>query len=111
VATHLVKPVEELYVESLLHHATKEVQRTSRLPNAVADWIARYKLSETESHVLLLAAKGIEREDIAAIRGCSELTVKKHISNLLQKTGDLSLRKAVKRLLLSHLMGEARATP
>jgi DNA-binding NarL/FixJ family response regulator len=98
-ATYLVKPVEDIYVESLVHHATEECARISRLVNVVATWTARYLLSEAESDVLLLAAKGHDRAAIAIIRCSSEATIKNHIHNLLRKTGDLSLRDAVKRLL------------
>ena len=48
---------------------------------------------------MLLAAEGDNRHGIARTRACSELTIKKHISNLLQKTFDASFHEAVERLL------------
>jgi DNA-binding NarL/FixJ family response regulator len=99
---YLVKPVDGVYVESLVHHASQRgvgVHTGSRVQGVMADWTARFRLSEAERSILLLAAEGHDRAAIATIRGSSEATVKNQISNLFQKTGDLCLREAVVRLL------------
>jgi DNA-binding NarL/FixJ family response regulator len=110
-AKYLVKPVEDTYVESFLYQTAHEAERVSRVPNALADWTARFGLSEAESDILRLSAEGHDRDTIARARGCSELTVKKHISNLLQKTGDSSVRHTVKRLLRETFHNPRGTTP
>jgi DNA-binding NarL/FixJ family response regulator len=97
-ALYLVKPVDDIYVESLVHHASQRVAGVpaeSRVQNVVADWTARHGLSKAEAGILLLAAEGHDRAGTARIRGCSEATVRNQITSLLQKTGDVCLREAV----------------
>jgi len=99
---YLVKPVDDVYIERFLTHASLQaasVHTGSRLQGVVADWTARFGLSEAESSILLLAAESHDRAAIATIRGSTEATVKNQISSLFQKTGALSLREAIVRLL------------
>jgi DNA-binding NarL/FixJ family response regulator len=99
-AKYLVKPVETAHVESFFHQA---VEPAARLQSALDHSTARFGLSEAESDILLLAVEGHDREAISAIRGGSALTLKTHIHNLLQKTGDESLSVAVERVLREAL--------
>jgi DNA-binding CsgD family transcriptional regulator len=62
-------------------------------------WIDRYGLSEAEADVLVRAAEGQSRTQMASARGCSELTIKKHVSTMLRLLSDRSLQAAVARLL------------
>ena len=101
-AKYLVKPVATVHIESFFRHAVGE---TARVTNAVADWSVRFGLSEAESEIFFLAAEGHDREAIATIRCVSSLTIKRHIHNLLQKTGDRSLTEAIACLLREALRG------
>jgi DNA-binding NarL/FixJ family response regulator len=62
-------------------------------------WGERYDLTETEIAILRAAAEGSEREQLAFERGIATTTLKKHVHNLLRKTGDASLLAAAARLL------------
>jgi len=57
------------------------------------------RLSSAEGDVLLRACQGETREDIAIARGSSPQTIHKHVTNILRRTGDLSLHAAVERVL------------
>lgn len=104
-ATYLVKPVEDVYVESLVHHASLQasVHTRSRVESVIADWTTRFGLSGAERSILLLALEGYDRMAIATIRGTSAATVKNQICSLFHKTGDLCLREAVVRMLRETL--------
>jgi DNA-binding NarL/FixJ family response regulator len=65
----------------------------------ISAWTERYGLSSGEADVLLKAAEGASREEIAELRGSSALTVKSQEKRLCEKTGDLLIRDAVARLL------------
>jgi two-component system response regulator DevR len=72
-----------------------------RLEQTASEWREQYALSDAELDVLRRAASGETRQAIASARSCSLLTIKAHVANLLQKTGDDSLHVAVGRLLRS----------
>jgi DNA-binding NarL/FixJ family response regulator len=44
-------------------------------------------------------AEGTERGEVASDRGIAKTTLKRHVHNLLRKTGDQSLLAAVARML------------
>src|SRR5262249_3026067 len=113
-ATYLVKPVEDVYVESLLHHAWQrrlDGHSGKRVQNVLANWSARFGLTNAEASVLLLATDGHDRAAIAAIRGSTEATAKNQIYSLLQKTGYSCLRQAVALLLREALAAEVTYRP
>ena len=62
-------------------------------------WGRAYRLTKAEISVLRLIVGGHLRRSLAALLGVSENTVKKHIQNLLQKTGDRTIEAAGLRLL------------
>lgn len=95
-AEYVVKPVATERIERFSRDAAAF---SSRLARTVEVWAARYGLSEAEGDVLVRAAAGQSRQNIAGARGSSELTVKKHVGNILRLTGDESLQAAVTRLL------------
>jgi DNA-binding NarL/FixJ family response regulator len=104
-ADYVVKPVQQSRIAKfLLSHQSFG----ARLDRSLAAWRQRYGLSDAETDVLRRAARGETREDIAADRSCSLLTIKTHVTNLLQKTGDASLHSSVGRLLRS-MAGDPRA--
>jgi DNA-binding NarL/FixJ family response regulator len=101
-ASYIVKPVIPQRVERFARAAVDAaypVSLASRLDSLVEEWVVEYELSEAEADVLLRAAQGDSREQIARDRLISPLTVKKHVNNLLKRTRDGSLHKAVERLL------------
>ena len=104
-ATYLVKPVEDVYVESLVYHAFEQatLDTRTRLHRVVNRWTVRYGLSVAERDVLLLGVQGHDRAAIAAIRGTTEATIKNQIHGLFQKTGDSCLREAAMRVLQEAL--------
>jgi DNA-binding NarL/FixJ family response regulator len=61
-------------------------------------WRDRYRMSDAQSDILRRAARGENRDTIAAFRSSSPKTVKRQIVGLLQKTGDESLHTAIERL-------------
>jgi DNA-binding CsgD family transcriptional regulator len=66
-------------------------------------WAALYRLSLGETDVLVKAANGASRDEIAESRGTSSLTVKDQERRVHEKTGDASFHHAVSRLLREAL--------
>ncbi len=95
-AHYVVKPFDSDRIQRFLADATS---LGSRLEPALHGWAESYGLSEAEADVLRRAALGAGTSAIASGRQSSELTVKKHVVNLLRRTGDRSLHAAVERLL------------
>jgi DNA-binding NarL/FixJ family response regulator len=104
-AQYVVKPVQQARISKFL---LSQQGFAAKLDRALIAWRQRYSLSEAETDVVRRAAQGETREEIAAARNCSVLTIKTHVTNLLQKTGDGSLHAAVGRLLRS-MAGDPRA--
>jgi DNA-binding NarL/FixJ family response regulator len=94
-ARYLVKPVGSSTILSFLSEATRpfSASETARV------WMWRYELTETEIGILTAAAEGSPRDQLAFERGIATTTLKRHVHNLLCKTGDESLLAAVARLL------------
>jgi DNA-binding NarL/FixJ family response regulator len=92
---YLVKPADPLRIMQFLSDA-------ARRPDAdrfLREWAERYTLTETEISILRAAVEGSERDQLAFERGISSMTLKKHVNNMLRKTGDPSLLAAAARLL------------
>jgi DNA-binding CsgD family transcriptional regulator len=81
--------------------ASSERARRGRVSIAsqASAWATRYDLSATEEAILAAVASGDTREQLARKRTIARTTLKRHIANLLDKTGDPSLLYAVGRLL------------
>jgi DNA-binding NarL/FixJ family response regulator len=98
--TFLPKPVTP---ENILAFARRCVaHRSNALSHMEAlgdDWQARYHLTPTEREVLVATARGLSREDLLETRGIAETTLKRHVTNLLEKTGEASLDRAALRFL------------
>ncbi len=75
----------------------------SRVLMVARQWQKSYSLCDAELDVLSRSALGEDRELIAEKRASSQATVKAHIANLLKKTRDPSLHRAVQRLLRAAL--------
>lgn len=98
--TFLPKPVRG---ENLLAFARRclshEFRASARLEAQGFDWEARYHLTRTERDLLLDTARGMSREELIASRGIAETTLKRHVTNLLEKTLEASLDRAALRFL------------
>jgi DNA-binding NarL/FixJ family response regulator len=94
-ARYLVKPADPLGILRFLSDAAHD----PRKDRFVREWAGRYELTETEISILRSAIEGSERDQLAFERGVSTTTLKKHVNNLLRKTGDASLLAVAARLL------------
>lgn len=92
---YLVKPADPLRILQFFSSAARQPS-TEQLAR---EWGARYVLTETEMAILVAAAEGSARDQVAFERGITTTTLKKHVHNLLRKTGDASLLAAAARLL------------
>ena len=92
---YLVKPADPLRILAFF----SEAARRPTVEQCARQWGERYDLTETEMAILRAAAEGSEREQLAFERGISRMTLKKHVHNLLRKSGDASLLAAAARLL------------
>ncbi len=95
-ASFALKPVTSSLLQAFVQSATSLPQR---LMSAAHAWRARYGLSPAECDVLVRLALGEIREEIAAGRGTSILTVKKQCENISKKTGGLRFYAAAARLV------------
>src|SRR5215212_2591958 len=62
-------------------------------------------LSERESEIVVLAARGLSNHQIAAELNLSEATVKRHLANVYQKIGVRSRSDAVRMALVDQWIG------
>ena len=99
-AQYIFKPVNS---ERITRFVRQRVLRSDppspRWQLVVDEWAIAYQLTSSEIEILQRAVSGASRDEITETRGTAESTVKKHISNLLRKTGDPSLVIAVHRVL------------
>ncbi|MBX3185499.1 MAG: response regulator [Labilithrix sp.] len=111
-ASYLLKPVDaaELHLFAVRTRARVRT-RTARVEAVVARWALVHELTEAETDVLRLAARGARRSQLASLRGVAPSTVKKQVQVLLGKTGDVSLESAVSRLLREVLHEVERVPP
>lgn len=94
-AEYVVKPLERDRILRFLEAR----DFAARLRRVTAEYQKRYGLSPAETDVLERSAAGLTREQVAALRSCSPLTLKTHVAHLLGKTGDQTLSEVVARLL------------
>jgi len=92
---YLVKPADPLGILRFLTDAAHD----PRQELFVREWAHRYDLTETEISILRSASEGSERDQVAFERGVTSTTLKKHVNNLLRKTGDASLLALAARML------------
>ncbi len=95
-ARFLVKPGEWAHIDAFVRRALAAAERVE---DVVAEWARKYDLSATEAAILVETAKGTSREQVASDRDIALATFKRHVVNLLAKTGDASLMRAAARLL------------
>jgi DNA-binding NarL/FixJ family response regulator len=63
------------------------------------------ELSERETEVLVLAARGLSNQQIAAEMHLADATVKRHLSNVYEKVGVSSRTEAVRMALVEQWIG------
>jgi two-component system response regulator NreC len=71
-----------------------------QMAEQAAQWKKTYELmqlSEREREILALLKKGVSREDIADRLSISFFTVRRHIQNVLEKTGQPSVREVLNK--------------
>jgi DNA-binding NarL/FixJ family response regulator len=69
----------------------------ARIVAGVMRWSVIYRLTHAEQKILMLAATGLTREQIALDRGVTPETIKSQAKRLLEKTGDAFLVAAALR--------------
>jgi DNA-binding NarL/FixJ family response regulator len=94
-ARYLVKPFDSDRIISFAREATSG----NKVEDAARTWAWRYALTKTETSILISAADGRSRDELLADRGIARGTLKKHVQNLLKKTGDATIVAAVARML------------
>jgi DNA-binding NarL/FixJ family response regulator len=67
-------------------------------------------LSERETEVLVLAARGFSNHQIATELNLAEVTVKRHLANIYQKIGVRSRSEAVRTALMEQWIGIGEIT-
>jgi DNA-binding NarL/FixJ family response regulator len=97
---YLLKPFS---AEQLKIHAEEARARRNagdrRVNLALDRWTRGHGLSDVEAELLALGARGVPREEFAAIRGVRPDTIRKQIQSLLRKTGEHTFEGAVNSLL------------
>ena len=68
-------------------------------------------LSERETEIVVLAARGLSNHLIATELTLSEATVKRHLANIYQKIGVRSRSEAVRKALVEQWIGLGDITP
>jgi DNA-binding NarL/FixJ family response regulator len=68
-------------------------------------------LSERETEIVVLAARGLSNHLIASELTLSEATVKRHLANIYQKIGVRSRSEAVRKALVEQWIGLGDITP
>jgi DNA-binding NarL/FixJ family response regulator len=67
-------------------------------------------LSERETEVLVLVARGLSNLQVATELNLSEATVKRHLANVYQKIGVRSRSEAVRMALMEQWIGIGEIT-
>ena len=92
---YLPKPVDDA---QLLGQLRRWLAECAPLDSTLDAWTLKYDLTPTEREVLALMASGIGTVAASKSLGIAAATLAKHISNLLEKTGDDRIADASLRL-------------
>jgi DNA-binding NarL/FixJ family response regulator len=96
------KPISAARIEAFVQEVSGSERRASARAlrnHVVIRWKERYDLTPSEVALLHDAVEGSTRDELAQSWRISLHTVKKHVQNMIQKTGDPSLLAAVQRAL------------
>jgi two-component system response regulator DevR len=108
-AQYVCKPVAADRLTCFVRACQQRAARSRGNAGAVVDaWSIRYRFTETEGALFRHAVDGVARRDLALHLEIAPETAKKHVRNLLNKTGDPSLHAAVHRASRwNHNRGDA----
>ncbi len=101
-ARFLVKPAE---APQILAFVKEAMAKLASVEERAESWSGRYQLTPTEQRILVAAAQGTPRDDLMEGGNIANATLKKHVHNLLRKTGDPSLLAAAVRMLAERPSG------
>lgn len=90
-------------LERWASHAIRAPRAPSSVDSTLRSWIDRYRLTAAETEILRDATEGSVHKDITLKHGVSANTIKRHVRNVLEKTGDDTLNGAALRLLREAL--------
>jgi DNA-binding NarL/FixJ family response regulator len=98
----IVKPFsnEDLFsaIEiALFNHEMRTVENKSKI-NLLQSALVKYQITSREEEIILLVSQGYRHKEISQQLFISEGTVKKHLSNIFQKTGVQSSIDALNKL-------------
>lgn len=97
---YLLKPFDSAQLKV---HANEALARQNagnrRVMVALDRWKRGHGLTDSETELLALGARGVPRDEFEIIRGVRSDTIKKQIQFLLMKTGDPTFETAVNSLL------------
>ena len=103
-ANYVPKPAE---YDTLVKFATRSlaqiVNGTSAVEAVLKRWTTEHGLRPSETDILRCAASGLDRDEIAKLRGVSVATVHTQINRLLEATHDVKLCHAAGRILREAL--------
>jgi LuxR family maltose regulon positive regulatory protein len=83
--------LRDVYTKEVLEACERYLENLKRAPQSAAS------LTEREKEVLLLAADGLKRNEIADKLGVSEGTIKTHLQNVYQKLEANGKTAAIKK--------------
>jgi DNA-binding NarL/FixJ family response regulator len=93
-ASYLVKPAPAARIEAFARAASK-----GGLHREVVAWSVRHRLTPAESSVLFARVSDVARDAFIEERGITRGTYKRHVHNILAKTGDATLDALALRVL------------
>jgi two-component system response regulator QseB len=97
---YLLKPFTTDHLKVHIEEARARRNAGDRRVTVALDrWARGHNLTEAETALLALGARGVPREEFAIVRGVRPDTIRKQIQSLLMKTGDDSFEGAVNSLL------------
>jgi len=95
-ANIVIKPGEWHQIDTFVRRA---LAAEEKLRETAEKWSRVYTLSATETAILVATAEGASRDAVIDDRDIAASTFKRHVGNILGKTGDSSLMHAAARLL------------
>ena len=106
------KPMGEARLTGFARRAIDgRVRWTPRRTDKAREWQARYELTSAQAFILRSVMRGASRQDLPDMLRVDPGTVKTHVHNLLQRTGDPSLDAAALRALREVVDGPDESIP
>lgn len=106
------KPVDPVRLTRFATEAiAAEAERNAQPTDIVSVWHDRYVLTPAHAVILRGRVKGLSRDAIARMMRITPKTMKSHVHELLQRTGDPTLDSAVLRAMREAWGGSVESTP